>query len=144
MFSLEGENLTTTSPDSNIHFKANFPDMASEVASMFTNITTAIVLSGIHQTTAMASVLNAATVWKYSPHQLWTVYGVALSVCALVSILGTIIMLSNGFAGDSSFSSLLRTTRRADLANLDESTRIGFVPSAIGDGFEFRRLLPTS
>lgn len=55
-------------------------------------------------------------VYEYSGHRLWLAYGLAIAISVLIVIAGLIVMYLSSAAYNSSFSTILRLGRGADLS----------------------------
>jgi hypothetical protein len=54
-------------------------------------------------------------VYVYAPARLWIAYGLAILFTAISVIIGLLAMVSNGVAYTNHFSTILRTTRFANI-----------------------------
>lgn len=75
-------------------------------------------------------------IYTYSQSILWTAYGIALGVSILGVILGVIIYFVNHGSYSSKFSTILRTTRTADITtefNAEDVMGMDPLPDHIND-----------
>lgn len=76
-------------------------------------------------TTVPALVAIDQIHYAYSPRTLWEIYGVAIGVSAICTILGLCILVKNGVDSDMSFSQILVTTRNPSLDTLCDGASLG-------------------
>lgn len=101
------------------------------------NLTLSILSSALlaNETAAQVTVHDQATFYSYNWRNLVLAYAVAVAVTAACLAVGLHSLLQNGYSAGTSFSSILLTTRNADLDELARGYCLGESPLAreVGD-----------
>ncbi|POS75951.1 hypothetical protein DHEL01_v205650 [Diaporthe helianthi] len=96
------------------------------------NLTLSILTSALlaNETAAQVTVHDPATFYSYNWRNLVLAYAVAIAVTAACLAVGLHSLLENGYSAGTSFSSILLTTRNADLDELARGHCLGESPLA--------------
>lgn len=95
-------------------------------------LSSALLASG---TPALVTVQHPATFYSYNWRNLVLAYAVAVCATAACAAVGLLALVANGYSAETSFSSILLTTRNADLDDLARGYCLGERPLAkdVGD-----------
>ncbi|MCJ1270074.1 hypothetical protein MMC22_009968 [Lobaria immixta] len=100
------------------------------------NITLSLMSSNLLSPSVISNVTTTAplNVYAYEPRNLLVAYAIAILTALLANLIGAVTYISNGLSYDMSFSTILRTTRSADLSQLFKSNDLGAqpLPKSIG------------
>lgn len=87
------------------------------------------------ETAARVTVHSPATLYSYNWRNLLLAYAIAACAAAACAAVGLQALVENGYSADTTFSSILLTTRNADLDDLARGHCLGELPLAkdVGD-----------
>ncbi|BCR91321.1 uncharacterized protein ACHE_70164A [Aspergillus chevalieri] len=118
--------------------------LSDALEQLFQNITLSMMSSSVFQPNYSMSdipdvnvtMITYRNIYAYSQSILWTAYGTALAVSFLSVILGVIIFFVNHGSYSSKFSTVMRTTRTADIStglNAEDAKGIDPTPGHINN-----------
>lgn len=101
------------------------------------NLTLSVLSSAqlSNETAARVTVHTSATVYSYNWRNLLLAYAIAAAAAAACAAVGLQALVENGYSASTTFSSILLTTRNADLDDLARGHCLGEFPLAkdVGD-----------
>jgi hypothetical protein len=110
------------------------PDFARTIENSFQDFWISMLsdtkLHSQFTTSVPCSVTENVLVWAYAPFWLALPYGLALGLNAIAVVVGMYCFRENGCSMNTNFSTLVTTTRSADLDNLVQGQRLGYWPIA--------------
>lgn len=101
------------------------------------NLTLSVLSSAqlASEAAARATVRSPATLYSYNWRNLLLAYAIAVCAAAGCAAVGLLALTENGYSAETTFSSILLTTRNADLDDLARGHCLGELPLAkdVGD-----------
>ncbi|KAK7711933.1 hypothetical protein SLS64_005204 [Diaporthe eres] len=96
------------------------------------NLTLTILSSAMlaNETAAEVTVHTSAALYSYNWRNLLLAYAIAVCATAVCAVVGLDALLANGYSAETTFSSILLTTRNADLDDLARGHCLGERPLA--------------
>lgn len=96
------------------------------------NLTLSILSSALlaNETAAEVTVHASAALYSYNWRNLLLAYAIAICATAVCAVVGLDALLANGYSAETTFSSILLTTRNADLDGLARGHCLGERPLA--------------
>jgi len=105
--------------------------LANTLEDLFQNITISLMSSALLQPNASSIYAPPLTnvtlpsyrnIYVYSSHKLWLAYGAAILFALIGVLIGLLALLSNGISYSSSFSTILRASRHANITAIISPT----------------------
>ncbi|KAI7780429.1 hypothetical protein LA080_016048 [Diaporthe eres] len=96
------------------------------------NLTLSILSSAMlaNETPAEVTVHTSAALYSYNWRNLLLAYAIAVCATAVCAVVGLDALLANGYSAETTFSSILLTTRNVDLDDLARGHCLGECPLA--------------